>query len=128
LPASVIAELRRVWKAQQELRLALGVGKASPDDLVFSTPEGEPRKPDDVSREWRQLVASRKLPKVTFHSLRHTHVSQLIAKGMDIMTISRRIGHSSPVVTLGVYGHLFDNGDAKAASAIEEAFGKLRTE
>jgi len=128
LPASVITEFRSVWKAQQELRLALGMGKAAPDDLVFATPEGEPRKPDDISREWRQLVASRKLPKVTFHSLRHTHVSQLIAKGMDIMTISRRIGHSSPVVTLGVYGHLFDNGDAKAASAIEASFGKLRTE
>ena len=108
--------------------MALGRGKAGPDDLVFATTDGEPRKPDDISREWRQLVASRKLPRVTLHSLRHTHVSQLIAKGMDIMTISRRIGHSSPVVTLGVYGHLFDNGDSKAASAIEAAFGKLRTE
>jgi integrase len=104
------------------------VGKASPDDLVFCTPEGGAKKPDDISRDWRQLVASRKLPKVTFHALRHRHVSQLIAKGMDIMTISRKIGHSSPVVTLGVYGHLFDNGDSLAASAIEASFGKLRTE
>jgi integrase len=128
LPSSVVAELRSVWKAQQELRLAMGMGKASPDDLVFSTPEGGPRKPDGVSRDWRQLVASKKLPKVTFHALRHTHVSQLIAKGTDIMTISRRIGHSSPVVTLGVYGHLFDNSDSQAASAIEASFGKLRTE
>jgi len=128
LPAALVSELRAVWKAQQELRLALGMGKASPDDLVFSTPDGNPRKPDGVSRDWRQLVVSKKLPKVTFHALRHTHVSQLIANGTDIMTISRRIGHSSPVVTLGVYGHLFDNSDTKAASAIEASFGRLRTE
>jgi len=66
-----------------------------------------------------------KLPKVSFHALRHTHVSQLIAAGMDVLTISRRIGHASPVITLGIYGHLFKNNDTQAATVIEKAFGNI---
>jgi len=46
----------------------------------------------------------------------------LIAAGTDILTISRRLGHGSPAITLGVYGHLFSNTDA-AADVIEAAMG-----
>jgi integrase len=64
----------------------------------------------------------------TLHALRHTHVSQLIAAGMDILTISRRLGHASATITLRVYGHLFANTDAEAAEIKEAAFGRMRTE
>ncbi len=64
----------------------------------------------------------------TLHALRHTHASQLIAAGMDILTVGRRLGHASAAITLGVYGHLFTNTDAKAAEIIEAAFAKVRTE
>jgi integrase len=64
----------------------------------------------------------------TLHALRHTHVSQLIAAGMDILTISRRIGHASAAITLRVYGHLFTNMDARAAEIMEAAFAGMRTE
>jgi integrase len=58
--------------------------------------------------------------KATFHTLRHTHASTLIAAGIDVLTISRRLGHGSPSVTLGVYGHLFKTDD-RAAEAMEKA-------
>jgi len=70
------------------------------------------------------MSTARKLPKVKFHALRHTHASALIAGGLDVLTISRRLGHASPVVTLAIYGHLFRDTDVEAASAIEVA---LRT-
>ena len=69
-----------------------------------------------------------KLPSISLHALRHTHASQLIASGMDVLTISRRLGHGSPTITLGVYGHLFSNTDERAAQIIEAAFGKTLTE
>jgi integrase len=43
----------------------------------------------------------------TLHALRHTHVSRVIAAGMGVLTISRRIGHASAAITLHVYVHLF---------------------
>jgi len=62
-----------------------------------------------------------KPPKVTLYALRHTHVLQLIAAGLDVVTVSRRIGHSNPTVTLGVYVHLFGNTDERAAAVVETA-------
>jgi integrase len=62
-----------------------------------------------------------RLPRVMFHALRHTHASALIAAGLDVVKISRRLGHGSPAVTPNVYGHLFDNIDVAAANAIEIA-------
>jgi integrase len=122
VPPSVSAELRAHWTAQQQTRLALGQGKASPDDLVFPDDKGGARKPSLVTSAWRRLVRIKKLPKVSLHAWRHTHVSQLIASGMDILTISHRIGHSNPSITLDRYGHLFANTDAQAAVVMENAF------
>jgi integrase len=61
------------------------------------------------------------MPEITFHGLRHTHASQLIDAGVDIVTISKRLGHASPDVTLRVYAHLFQRDDDKASAAISAA-------
>jgi integrase len=58
---------------------------------------------------------------VTFHGLRHTHASQLIAAGVDIVTVSKRLGHAKPSITLQVYAHMFKTDDSKAALAINAA-------
>jgi integrase len=121
IPASVVAELRAHWRQQQEERLARGLGKGTPDDLAFPRPDGEAWPPDRLSSTWAKTVRTMKLPKVTFHALRHTHVSQLIAAGLDVVTVSRRIGHSNPTITLNVYAHLFGNTDERAVAAVETA-------
>lgn len=80
--------------------------------------------PDNLSRDWRRAVKALKLPDVMFHALRHSHASALIASGLDVLTVSRRLGHGNPTVTLTTYAHLFEKTDAAAAKAIEAA---LRT-
>ena len=128
IPPSIVAELRNHWREQQEQRLALGLGKASPDDLVFARPDASPWPPDSLTTAWAKTIAALKLPKVTLHALRHTHVSQLIASGLDVVTVSRRLGHSNPTVTLTVYAHLFGNTDERAAAAVETALAGLLME
>ncbi len=128
IPPWMVAELRAHRAKQQERRLKLGMGRAPDDALVFAKWNGEPRAPHSVSQKFRMIMAALKIERVTLHSLRHTHASQLIASGMDVLTISRRLGHGSPVVTLKVYGHLFKNTDARAAEIMQAAFAKVRTE
>ncbi len=128
LPASIVAELRSHRRAQAEQRLALGLGKEPDDALVFRRPDATPLLPNSVTTEWRRLVPLLKLPTVTLHAWRHTHASQLIASGMDVLTISRRLGHGSATITLNVYGHLFNCGDDRAAAVFERAFGGTLTE
>ena len=124
LPSSVIEPLSRARKAQLETRLALGLGKPDAETLVFSLADGSPRSPDNLSRDWRMAVKALKLPTVMFHALRHSHASALIAKGLDVLTVSRRLGHGSAAVTLNVYAHMFEKTDEQAAAAIDAA---LRT-
>jgi integrase len=124
LPPIAVETLRAHRRRVLELRVALGQGKLDTDALVFSRLDGSPLPPNNLSRDWRRFAQTRGLPAVAFHALRHSHVSALIAAGVDPLTISRRIGHSSPVVTLRVYAHLFRNTDAAAADAIEAALRK----
>lgn len=44
----------------------------------------------------------------------------LIRAGVDILTISRRLGHSKAAITVDVYGHLIGGADEAAAAAIGE--------
>jgi integrase len=128
LPDYVVEELRTHWKAEQERRLMMGLGKSPETDLVFGLIDGAPRKPNSVTTEWRSLVRTMAVPPVSFHSLRHTHASQLIASGMDVLTISRCLGHSSAVITLNIYGDIFPDSDDRAAMALDAAFSSAQTE
>jgi integrase len=124
LPPDTVAMLRAHKVKQMETRLVLGMGKPDETTLVLSDIEGRLISPHSVSRAWRMACKTRKLPRVPFHALRHTHVSVLIGKGVDILTISRRLGHSKASVTLDVYGHLIDGADEAAAKAIGEVLIK----
>ena len=123
LPANVVDMLRAYNRRQIEQRFMLGLGRPASDDLVFTLADGSPYPPDKLSRDWGLAVKSLSLPQVTFHALRHSHASALIAAGVDIVTVSRRLGHGSPAITLTVYAHAFAaaNTDATAAKAIEAA-------
>jgi integrase len=105
--------------------VALGLGRMPDDALVFPRFGGEPQSPNAFSAEWPHVAAAIGIPGVSFHALRHTHASQLIDAGVDIVTISRRLGHASPNITLGVYAHLFRKNDSKAADAINAALAGI---
>ena len=61
---------------------------------------------------------------VTFHALRHTHASHLIDAGIDVVKISRRLGHASVDMTLRVYAHLLriDKSSAAINAAVASLF------
>ena len=124
MPDDVVEAMRAYRRDQLELRLQLGQGRLPDDALLFATLEGEPRSPSTVSRAWGDFAGKIGLPEVTFHNLRHSHASQLIDAGVDIVTISKRLGHAKPDITLRIYAHLFRESDAKAAAAINAALNR----
>jgi integrase len=124
LPDMLVEVLRDHRKAALELRMQLGAGRLPNDALLFATIEGGPLSPNAVSAAWADFAASIGMPDVTFHALRHTHASQLIHEGVDIVTISKRLGHAKPDITLRVYAHLFQKDDSKAAAAINAVLNR----
>jgi len=97
----------------------LGLAKARHDALVFAAPDGSPYLPSTLTLQWKRAMKHAGL-KVTLHSLRHTHASTLIAAGLDVLSISRRLGHGTSAITLNVYSHLLKPDD-RAAAIIEKA-------
>ncbi len=125
LPDILVQALREYRRQQLETRLRLGLGKLPDDALLFSNLEGGPLRPTTASQRWSRCAEALGMPDVTFHALRHTHASQLIHAGVDIVTISRRLGHAKPDITLRVYSHMFTQDDSRAAAAINAAFGGI---
>lgn len=92
-------------KAQLERRIAAGAKWHNDLNLVCTQDDGAPISSRAIghifSRRARLLGYN-----VTFHGLRHTHVSMLIKAGAPINTISARVGHSTPSITHDIYAHL----------------------
>lgn len=124
VPDIVVAVLRDQWKRQSEQRMKLGAGRLSADALVFSRLDGGPLSPNALSKEWTKAATSIGV-KVGFHGLRHTHVSHLIAAGIDVVKISKRVGHADIATTLNEYAHLFDARADRSAEAINAAVAEL---
>ena len=86
--------------------------------LFFGEIDGsKPLHPDSVSSAFRRATKRLGIEEFHFHSLRHFTATQLIAAGVDIRTVSGRLGHSDPSVTLRVYSHVLEDND-RAASDI----------
>jgi integrase len=122
LPVVAVGALREHRRAQLELRLELGMGRPGADDLVFTKLDGEAVMPNTFSGTWGRTLKRRGLPPIRFHALRHTHASALISGGLDVVSVSRRLGHSSPAITLSVYSHKFEDKDGGAAAIAEAIF------
>ena len=123
LPEFAVLAMRDHRRATLELRLKIGAGTLPDDHPIFGDLDGNWPSPQRITGRWCDALAARDLPKVTFHSLRHSHASALIAAGLDVVAVSRRLGHSNPALTLSVYSHLFVSKDSEAAAAIDAVFG-----
>ena len=119
LPPSAVTTLNKHRREQLEIRMALGMGKPDADALVFCNHDGTPISPNSFSVTWGTAIKRAGFD-ATFHACRHSHASALISAGIDVVSVARRLGHSSPVITLSTYAHLFENKDDTAADAIEK--------
>ena len=122
VPRFTVLALRDHRRETLELRLKIGAGALPADHPVFGDLDGNWPSRQRITGRWRDALAARGLPKVTFHSLRHSHASALIAAGLDVVAVSKRLGHASPALTLSVYSHSFTSKDSEAAEAIDRVF------
>ena len=70
----------------------------------------------------RQICEDYALPIQTNHGLRHTHATRLIENGIDLISVSKRLGHSSADITDRIYVHPSDEHDLKVAEQLAELY------
>lgn len=118
LPAATVEALKEHFRVQAEHRLRLGLGR-DPRGLVFARPDGQPLDADALTKAFGRLVAALKLTPITFHGLRHTHISHLLMDGVHVKVVSERAGHANVTVTLNVYAACIPNMQADAALRVD---------
>lgn len=69
------------------------------------------------------LLDSAKLPRVRFHDLRHSAASLLIANGVQLVEVSKRLGRSDVRITGTLYTHLLKQTAASAARQMDALLG-----
>lgn len=89
---------------------------------LVCSPKGDLMRPSVVSRAFTRIRRELGLPDGTsFHTLRHTHATMLIASGADMRTVQERLGHANVATTLSLYAHVVPGRDRAAAEAFERA-------
>lgn len=64
------------------------------------------------------------LPHISFHGLRHTSATLLIAQHQNIKTVSSRLGHAQTSTTMNIYAHALQDSDQCASNALENLLEK----
>lgn len=89
---------------------------------VFSSDLGKPLHRDSPNRWWRRFLKRTGFKSIRFHDLRHTAATDLINKGANIHSISKRLGHANIKTTYNIYGHYLDEADQKIADMLDEDY------
>jgi len=120
LSPSSILTLTEHKEKQAAIRAMMGI-PLKEDDLVFSTVEGKPLRPNTVSRAWTMLAARAGVKVIRLHDARHTHASLMLKQGVHPKIVQERLGHTSIQITLDTYSHVAPGLQEAAA----EGFDKL---
>lgn len=123
LPVETMQLLRqyRIWQASERLRLG---AYYQDQGFLFAQDNGSPMHPDSVT-DWLSKFAKRhNLPHINPHAFRHSAASTLISRGVDAVSVSKRLGHAQPSTTTNVYGHIMRKADEHNADVLANAYLK----
>jgi integrase len=118
--ATVCQMLReyRFWQTQERFKVG---DQWNDTDRLFTQWNGLPIHPDTVTDWFKKFILKNKFPYVTLHSLRHTNATLMLAEGVDIATLSKRLGHANTATSLNIYAHALRSKDTEAADKLENA-------
>ena len=119
-----IMKLYRVWYLQEKMAngdrwQANSVWKGS--DFVFIQDDvnpGNPMHPDSITVWLKRFSERHELPHINPHAFRHTLASVLISRGIDIVTVSKTLGHEKVSTTVDIYAEMMKEASEEASETI----------
>jgi integrase len=105
------------FKSEAEARL-VPFGLSLPEAAFVFSDESDgskPWNPERITRAFSRFCAQEGITGVRFHDLRHFAATRLLSAGVDVRTVSGRLGHANAATTLGVYAHFLESSDQAAA-------------
>ncbi|SCL87896.1 tyrosine-type recombinase/integrase [Sporanaerobacter sp. PP17-6a] len=105
-----------------------GKGGKHEDDFVFTQKNGRFVNVEAPSIWFHQFIKRHGLRHITFHGLRHTNATILISKGIDIVDISKELGHAKTSTTEDFYAHVLKSSERKKADIFDNICTKNQNE
>jgi len=125
MPDVLIAALKE-YRDRRKLEEALldGVTLTKPDDLVFSTAEGNLRTYWGTSAMFKKLLQKHGLDKkgIHFHTLRHTFSNMLFETNENPKVIQALLGHKDVKTTM-IYNSVDKRQVARAKKVLDRISG-----
>jgi integrase len=109
-------------------RIMLDAGTAGLLHSLHATQSGDwviqckhecPPSPNWITKVMHNACLRAEIPHRSFHSLRHTHATLLLAAGVNPKVVQERLGHAHIEMTLGIYGHVLPSMQAAAVAALD---------
>jgi integrase len=128
LAPETVALLKAHRKAQAELKMANRT-RYQDRGLVFAKEYGDLTNRADMiglplqanhlgARQLDGLIKAAKVRRITFHGMRHTCATLLLAAGEPVHVVAQRLGHSDPSITMRVYAHVLPDMQQRAAATM----------
>lgn len=117
----IIKCLKQYKMEQQQEKLLRGIPDYNASGYLFIQDNGMPMNPSTLNHWLKKFETENNLPHIHPHKFRHSQASILYASGVDVVTISKRLGHKQVSTTQNIYAHLLKESDKKASDAIANA-------
>lgn len=95
------------------------------DESWYMFGRKRPLPTTSIERHKNKACEKAEINRIRIHDFRHSHASYLISKGVNIVIVSRRLGHTDINMTLKVYTHLFKNEDKEIMNLLNKSSQNL---
>lgn len=127
LDTELVCMLRLLKESQDIQARKLGT-KWVNSGYVFINDFGQHLHPTSPSRWWYDFRHRHSLPELQFHGFRHTSGTLMLKNGVDLATVSRRLGHANVIITGKTYVHSTKESDKQAAEVLRRIRDKENTQ
>ena len=93
----------------------------SDSSYMFTNARGNSLSPNAIDNAFKKAIKKSGVKQIRIHDLRHSHASWLIGNGMNIVAVSKRLGHASIEQTLQTYTHLIKQSDKEMMQFINQS-------
>lgn len=119
LPEETMALLAEYRQWQQALKEELGE-RWEESPYVFPGERGGRMNPSQLGNWLGRFQKRHSLPHLNPHAFRHTMTSMLFFHGVDSVSISHRLGHSSVSTTTSIYSHVMQQAESRISDCMAD--------
>lgn len=117
----------KVVELLRQLRIYQMANQHNPKNFVFLTYQNTVPTPTTTMRQFKALQGAAGIAEdnwINVHGLRHSHASLLLYQGVNIKSISERLGHQDVQTTMRIYAHVIDEMKARDTKLIQNILEK----